>query len=62
MLLILLRVEIGGTAFEKAAAPILTEKFRPIVNQSLGQVNATKYWTDATSIYNKIPMVKPCKY
>ncbi|HQV77321.1 MAG TPA: DUF4197 domain-containing protein [Chitinophagales bacterium] len=50
----------AGTAFlKKAAAPILTEKFRPIVNQSLGQVNATKYWTDATSIYNKIPMVKP---
>ena len=50
----------SGTAYlKKTTIPILTEKFRPIVNQSLGQVNATKYWTDATSIYNKIPFVTP---
>ncbi|MCB0508155.1 MAG: DUF4197 domain-containing protein [Chitinophagales bacterium] len=49
----------AGTAYlKKAATPILTEKFRPIIDNSLGQVNATKYWTDATSIYNKIPFVK----
>ncbi len=50
----------AGTAYlKKTATPILTEKFRPIVDQSLGQVNATKYWGEATSIYNKVPFVKP---
>jgi len=50
----------AGTAYlKKTTSSILTEKFRPIVDQSLGQVNATKYWSDATSIYNKIPFVKP---
>ncbi|TXH56504.1 MAG: DUF4197 domain-containing protein [Bacteroidia bacterium] len=50
----------AGTAYlKKTATPILTEKFRPIVDQSLGQVNATKYWSDATTVYNKIPFVKP---
>lgn len=50
----------AGTAYlKKTTTPILTEKFRPIVDQSLGQVNATKYWGDATTIYNKIPFVKP---
>ncbi len=50
----------AGTAYlKKTATPILTEKFRPIVDQSLGQVNATKYWSEATSIYNKVPFVKP---
>jgi hypothetical protein len=50
----------AGTAYlKRTTTPILTEKFRPIVDQSLGQVNATKYWTDATTIYNRIPFVKP---
>ena len=50
----------AGTAYlKRTTTPILTEKFRPIVDQSLGQVNATKYWTDATTVYNKIPLVKP---
>ncbi len=50
----------AGTAYlKKASTSILIEKFRPIVDQSLGQVNATKYWSDATSVYNKVPFVKP---
>ena len=50
----------AGTAYlKKTTTPMLTEKFRPIVDQSLGQVNATKYWGDATTVYNKIPFVKP---
>ena len=50
----------AGTAYlKKTTTPILTENFRPIIDQSLGQVNATKYWSDATSIYNKVPFVKP---
>lgn len=59
-----LQIVTGGngaaTAYlRKTTTPILTEKFRPIVDKSLGQVNATKYWSDATGIYNKIPLVKP---
>ncbi len=59
-----LQIVLGGngtaTAYlKKTTTPILTEKFRPIVDQSLGQVNATKYWGEATTVYNKIPFVKP---
>ena len=37
----------------------LEKAFRPVVNKSLGKVQATKHWTDVTSKYNKIPFVKP---
>ncbi len=37
----------------------LKAKFEPIIGQSLQSVNATKYYTDITSIYNKIPLVTP---
>ena len=37
----------------------MADKFRPIINSSLNKVGATKYWTDVTSNYNKIPLVKP---
>jgi hypothetical protein len=57
---ILLGGDGAGTAYlKKTTTPILTEKFRPIVEQSLGDVNATKYWSDATNVYNRIPFVKP---
>lgn len=36
----------------------LTGKFNPIIDNSLKQVNATKYWGDAMGAYNKIPFVK----
>lgn len=36
----------------------LTSKFSPIIDNSLEQVNATKYWGDAMGAYNKIPFVK----
>lgn len=36
----------------------LTTKFSPIIDNSLKQVNATKYWGDAMGAYNKIPLVK----
>lgn len=57
---ILLGGDGAGTAYlKKTTTPLLTEKFRPIVDESLGQVNATKYWGEATTSYNKIPFVKP---
>ena len=36
----------------------LTGKFSPIIENSLKEVNATKYWGDAVGAYNKIPFVK----
>jgi hypothetical protein len=36
----------------------LIDKFRPPIKTSLDNVNATKYWNDLITIYNKIPMVK----
>ena len=36
----------------------LTAKFSPIINKSLNEVNATKYWSDVMKTYNKIPLVK----
>lgn len=36
----------------------LTSKFKPIIQSSLDKVDATKYWTDIMTIYNKIPGVE----
>ncbi len=36
----------------------LTIAFKPIIQQSLGKTDATKYWNTVFSIYNKIPFVK----
>lgn len=37
----------------------LTEKMRPIIEASLAKVNATNYWKDAFTAYNKLPFGKP---
>lgn len=44
--------------FKKATTAQLMEKFKPVISLSLNKVGATKYWGDATSQYNKLPMVK----
>jgi hypothetical protein len=36
----------------KTTSP-LTEAFRPVIEKSLGNVGATKYWSDVFSTYNK---------
>ncbi len=36
----------------------LTNAFRPVIENSLNKVNATRYWRDIFTIYNKIPMVQ----
>jgi hypothetical protein len=36
----------------------LTAAFKPIVEQSLVKVDATKYWSSVFSTYNKVPFVK----
>ncbi|RVU01646.1 DUF4197 domain-containing protein [Mucilaginibacter limnophilus] len=35
----------------------LKEKFRPVINNSLSKVGATKYYGDVVTAYNKIPLV-----
>jgi len=36
----------------------LVAKFKPPIKTSLDNVNATRYWSDLITIYNKIPLVK----
>jgi hypothetical protein len=36
----------------------LTNTFRPIVQQSLDKVNATRYWAEVFTIYNKLPTTR----
>lgn len=45
--------------FKRTTSVVLADKFRPIINTSINKVGATKYWTDVTSRYNRIPLVKP---
>lgn len=45
--------------FKRVTTAQLTDKFSPIVTNSLSKVGATKYWGDAASRYNKLPLVKP---
>lgn len=39
--------------FKGKTTTALTEAFRPIIQNSLKNVNATKYWSDVTSVYNQ---------
>lgn len=43
--------------FKRVTTPDLTGKFRPVIQTSLNKVGATRYYTDAVSAYNKIPLV-----
>lgn len=36
----------------------LTQAFRPVIQNSLGKVDATRYWRDVFSIYNTLPISK----
>ncbi len=45
--------------FKRVTTMQLMEKFRPVITTSLSKVGATRYWTDAATAYNKIPLVKP---
>ncbi|MFK7969562.1 MAG: DUF4197 domain-containing protein [Bacteroidia bacterium] len=44
--------------FKTATSASLIQAFSPKIQQSLDKVGATKAWTDVTSAYNKIPLVK----
>jgi hypothetical protein len=43
---------------KNTTSPQLIDKFKPVIKSSLDNVNATKYWSDLITIYNKIPLVK----
>jgi len=45
--------------FKRVTTAQLMEKFSPVISNSLNKVGATKYWGDAATAYNKIPLVKP---
>jgi hypothetical protein len=43
--------------FKRTTTAALINKFRPIIQNSLNKVDATKYYSDAANAYNKIPFV-----
>lgn len=45
--------------FQRTTTSSLSAKFSPIIDSSLKKVNATKYWDDVMTRYNKVPLVKP---
>jgi hypothetical protein len=44
---------------KKTTSSQLTAKFQPVIKSALDKVDATKYWSDIFTTYNKIPFVKP---
>lgn len=45
--------------FERKTTAALVRAFRPTIDDSLRQVDATRYWGQAVAAYDKIPFVKP---
>jgi hypothetical protein len=43
---------------QKTTGPQLITAFKPAIQKSLDKMLATKYWREATTRYNKIPMVR----
>lgn len=43
---------------KRTTTQTLTQTFRPVIQNSLGKVDATKYWNDIFSIYNSLPITK----
>lgn len=42
----------------RTTSPLLKDKFKPVIQNSLNKVNATKYYSDLVNTYNKIPLVQ----
>jgi len=45
--------------FKRVTTSQLLAKFEPVITASLNKVGATRYWGDAATAYNKLPLVKP---
>jgi hypothetical protein len=43
---------------QNCTTPELKNKFQPVIKTSLDNVNATKYWTELITLYNRIPLIK----
>lgn len=43
---------------KKTTSGLLKEKFKPVIQNSLNEVNATKYYGDIVTRYNQIPFVQ----
>jgi hypothetical protein len=47
--------DTAATAYLKSSTSNeLTNSFRPIIEKSLRKVNATRYWTQVFTLYNKV--------
>ena len=44
---------------QRTTSAQLSSAFKPIIEQSLSKVDATRYYTDLTTRYNQIPLVRP---
>lgn len=57
---ILLGTDTAATSyFRRATTSELVAKFSPVIAGSLNKVNATRYWSEVTTRYNQLPLVKP---
>ena len=45
------------TYFQRVTSDALNAKFQPIIADALNRTEATRYWTDMSSRYNKVPFV-----
>src|SRR5687767_13665170 len=55
---ILFGPDTAATDYLRRTASVrLHDAFKPVIHNSLGKVNATKYWEDVITRYNKIPLV-----
>jgi hypothetical protein len=45
------------THFQRVTSNALTTKFQPIISDALSKTEATRYWTDLSTRYNKVPFV-----
>lgn len=43
---------------KRTTSGLLKEKFKPVIQNSLNKVNATKYYSDIVTRYNQIPLVQ----
>ncbi len=51
--------DTAATSYLKTnTTPAVTQAFKPIINESLAKVDATKYWNTVFSAYNQLPFVK----
>lgn len=46
------------TYFKQTTTDSLSAKFAPVIDSSLKKVDATKYWSEVMTRYNKVPLVK----